>query len=1019
MGLVTAQRDARPVAGANGQVLLRRLGEAGFRIDIIAHLRVRRVLAALGEGAEAATVKDALRSCVVSNRNQIALFDQVFDALPRHAPSDGLKPNENPDDAPTSREDETDPIGRRSPPIVPPPKIPRRIAVRFACLVFAAAALVTLVKLVVDFINDGPIPPPPPWPPSPTRIVLTPLELQILTATVCLLVIAVAGRVFWRSFRKKQPDGPNIDKKGPTPSEPLRPPPASPPVVFRAGLVGGALTRLIARDLDEIAEAVTFAPAEEDRDSLDAPATLRRTIESAGLATIVHGPRRRVRRLVIVEDIWAHGRHWNPVGGELARGLEARGVGVVHLPFAGTFADQGGSGGAGTAFASILDAVATMAPAVALVITDGAHIRGTDVERLQLIADLAPVAWLDHRDPDRWDAALRIPIAAGVPFAPADAAGIKEVLATLAEEAGRSRAATSGSGRGAMSSLGLEARVAYCLGAALDWARDCSIIQPISPALAETLRADLHPDIDPLAFGRMCELTGTEIGPGGLTFDHEVADYLLRGFRGRQPRARARAAALVGTAIREELAKVGDEPLFRQGGEWTRLRAEFLADANAETVRAIRALATEKDAPLAATIAAGMLPLVSPQASQPDRGPIVDLRRLPSLDDLVGITGTVPALATRTGRVFDILSSGFVLDLPGRAADAPVALLDDGSALIGLALSDGSPGVTIADNSLRAAAEAKLPPDGTATPVAGVVGDGTWVVAVLATGSVMVGRQDAIARSAGDALTFITSTQVWHEATPAALRLQVDPDTGRVLVAQRGRERIVIVDPSAGTARVEESGPFLDVALPERGGGFVVCEENGRILRFGAEAAGASEIGVAEDGGIPSHERAVCLVQPPATFSRDPAAPLRYLAITYSGYLVEGGPGAAWQPGVRYTRPFAPQIAAAHLWPEGDAIATIDDVGRLDIRRTADGIAVLASFPETFVRDSPDVGPDGRTRRVAAVNTAARSLLLRATDADGRTRLEQCAIAPASATVADPGGPTRPIGGAAPQGRPR
>lgn len=62
-------------------------------------------------------------------------------------------------------------------------------------------------------------------------------------------------------------------------------------------------------------------------------------------------------------------------------------------------------------------------------------------------------------------------------------------------------------------------RVHALLGSAVGWARHCAVVEPISVALAESIRQAFHPRLPWIAFSRLCALPGSTMELEGLRFD--------------------------------------------------------------------------------------------------------------------------------------------------------------------------------------------------------------------------------------------------------------------------------------------------------------------------------------------------------------------------------------------------------------------------------------------------------------------------------------------------------------------
>lgn len=202
-----------------------------------------------------------------------------------------------------------------------------------------------------------------PAPPLPS--LLPPIILLLGVAGVVRTIIVGAARI---KHPRRPPRPPSLSL-----GQPDAP-------AFQAGLLGGTPRRLSQEDVESIVELLAYVPTDPDEDALDIPASIERTVRAGGLVQLEHPLRGRIPAVVVVEDDWSAGRYWNPIAGDLAEGLETRGVAAEHVLFFGTFADlrapgAAGREGAGTVLAGLLERLQALSPAVVFIVTDGAHLR--------------------------------------------------------------------------------------------------------------------------------------------------------------------------------------------------------------------------------------------------------------------------------------------------------------------------------------------------------------------------------------------------------------------------------------------------------------------------------------------------------------------------------------------------------------------------------------------------------------------------------------------------------------------
>ena len=324
-----------------------------------------------------------------------------------------------------------------------------------------------------------------------------------------------------------------------------REPPGTPRFAFRLGAVGGALPpRLDPERLRTIVDLFVYADGEEELRELDIDRTISAVIARAGMVTILH-PRRRVLPLIVIlEDANSSARLWNSVPEELAQGLTRRGFDVVRRSFSGSLhraADRPGEAARRLALATEIESlVDDSGYAVTMVFSDCNLWQSADARLLARLGMAGRAFWFDDRDRELWDARLDPLRNARIPIYEATGEAIEEAL-RAAYAPGRgigTRARTAGAALGRRRRSGLAGEVHAILGGAIGWARHCALVEPVSLALAESIRATFHGRVPWIALSRLVALPGSTVAAEGLRFDSRVRSLLLAELAALEPASR-------------------------------------------------------------------------------------------------------------------------------------------------------------------------------------------------------------------------------------------------------------------------------------------------------------------------------------------------------------------------------------------------------------------------------------------------------------------------------------------------
>ncbi len=306
---------------------------------------------------------------------------------------------------------------------------------------------------------------------------------------------------------------------------------------FSIGTIGGKpCPRIDDNTLDQLADSMGYFKSEQTSKFLDIDASIAATGESGGVPTLKFHNLRQIRSLIILEDAFAQPLTWNPAARELADGMERRGTPVTYGKFTnsvGEFMTNDGS------LFRLEDMEDSKHGYLILIFTDGKNLCGHDANfDLEALAHWPMVAWMELRELRFWDAASSLPVRYGIPIYPATQEGIlMAIMNFLTEQACRdnySDYALNPRGLPTKAGVNFDAFLEQYLGGALTWAQDCSMIQPISPGLADGLRRKFHAQLPPECVERLYTMPGTTTSVSGLTFSDSVLKVLRNGFIARR-----------------------------------------------------------------------------------------------------------------------------------------------------------------------------------------------------------------------------------------------------------------------------------------------------------------------------------------------------------------------------------------------------------------------------------------------------------------------------------------------------
>ncbi len=396
-------------------------------------------------------------------------------------------------------------------------------------------------------------------------------------AAALLLLQAAFGAWLWWLRQPPKDEAPEWDPDAPR--------------LFRTARLGGDPSPWLDKEtLDRLADTLGYFRSEETGRELDVDRSIEATGRAGGIPRPVFEQRKRVRSVLVLEDAFAEPRSWNPIAGELARGLARRGVPVVHGTFRGTPELFRTTDGREVALEDLED---ERRGYLLLIFSDGKGLtrrrHGFILERL---ANWPQVAWMELRERRAWDESAALPARYGLPIYPANRDGLVRALGRFATERGAETAATGdvdawrGRPTAPASELGAH-DLERLLGGALPWAQSCSMMTPpLSLGFADALRRRFYPEVPPERVERLLALPGVSASSAGLRFSRRLMALLRRGFLARNDDDRQREVLefLTGEVLKEE--PDSKDSLEHHVWEWKleRLRLELEPDRALERI---------------------------------------------------------------------------------------------------------------------------------------------------------------------------------------------------------------------------------------------------------------------------------------------------------------------------------------------------------------------------------------------------------------------------------------------------
>ncbi|MER9924451.1 hypothetical protein NKJ84_16095 [Mesorhizobium sp. M0048] len=365
--------------------------------------------------------------------------------------------------------------------------------------------------------------------------------------------------LLWRAVILRRPP----PEPAPPPSsedewEPIAPTPDG--TIFRIGSLGGAPSAFLPETIGiEIAEMLGYRIGDPDPQRIDVRRTIAGHMRGGDPALFVPARRRELPTILLLTDSSAGAAHWNTLSKEFEKILHARGVTVERIvfPSGGFFATKSGLSVQRPEALDVERLVGQPGWTVTFVFSEAHRLGRSDILFFRRLTENGPLIFLDMRDRRLWDRRHAALQAAGVRLVEATAEGLRyamaEVFAPDRVRAALSEPAMTGAPPSfdVFDTLGNEGRL---------WASDCALVEPISFALAERLRArypDLKTSSPSLAFSRLAALPGSWTGPDGLNFEPPTRRLLLSLFASRDDNDRGMTMAIIDAAFAEASPEKG------------------------------------------------------------------------------------------------------------------------------------------------------------------------------------------------------------------------------------------------------------------------------------------------------------------------------------------------------------------------------------------------------------------------------------------------------------------------------
>jgi len=299
--------------------------------------------------------------------------------------------------------------------------------------------------------------------------------------------------------------------------------------------------------LDDLARQLNYFRTEDFSQYLNLDKTIDLTIHRGGIPSLVYYNRKQIQKVLILEDVLSQTLIWNTIARTVARGLAKRGIPVLFGEFRGSpdkfhvveainLAGNNGQMPDGY-LAQLSDFDDIQDEYIVLIFSDSKHINPfTDKQTLKTFSQWLKVAWLEMRECRSWDKNSLLVYQQGLPIYPATEEGIKKVIDHFAREQRKLTESFVELKKIQPPIPFTDTNEDLCLlvkkflGDTLDWARICSVLQPISLSLADVLRQEFCNYLPSQRLERLLALPGTTFNMSGVKFSENVLRVLREDF---------------------------------------------------------------------------------------------------------------------------------------------------------------------------------------------------------------------------------------------------------------------------------------------------------------------------------------------------------------------------------------------------------------------------------------------------------------------------------------------------------
>jgi formylglycine-generating enzyme required for sulfatase activity len=313
------------------------------------------------------------------------------------------------------------------------------------------------------------------------------------------------------------------------------------PLFFHPGIIGGNPAPWLDEEtLSYLADSMGYFKTAQPGKILNIASSIKNTVKQGGIPSPSFEKQKQIQTLLILEDEYAEALDWNPISKELAQGMQRYGVPVIYGKFQGSperFRTLDG-------MVYHLDELEDQRRGILLLLfTDGKVFHRPQTGfALENLARWPKLVWIELTNQKTWsqfgDKTVSLTSKNKIPIYPGTSEGLIQAVEKFTSEQGKGREAEADFSQEkhfiSQADAKYDAWLEYFLGDALLWVQDCSIMQPITPGLADSLRRRFHPYLKPEQIECLYSLPNTTVTDSGLRLSDENMRMLRRGFLQRR-----------------------------------------------------------------------------------------------------------------------------------------------------------------------------------------------------------------------------------------------------------------------------------------------------------------------------------------------------------------------------------------------------------------------------------------------------------------------------------------------------